>query len=321
MKIRTDFVTNSSSSSFLTVKIQSKPSADLISAYKDCFEDSDGPAFTIKGDTIALSDEVTFDSELHCFDKILDALVAVLAVGYYDSSPCDAREYFEDEHPEGLQLLQQIEERKNELLASIESAVWDTGNCGDGGDSYARFNHSYSDEVIRKCLKLGKNAEIDGNIREKFETYLAEASSNEMTEFRYEKGSLPTIRTIYELNGITLSDETEVVSLSKNLPEYTMVVGTQYEGREDRIKCLKDGDPLELVREPKNPHDKNAISVISKQGQIGYISSALAQDLAPLIDSKAFNCSATLESVTSVTSSESKQYLRVMIQIAYKPAK
>ena len=71
-----------------------------------------------------------------------------MAVGYYDSSPSDTREYFEDEHPEGLQLLQQIEARKNELLASIESAVWDTGSCGEGGDSYTRFNRSYSDDDI-----------------------------------------------------------------------------------------------------------------------------------------------------------------------------
>ncbi len=76
---------------------------------------------------------------------------------------------------------------------------------------------------------------------------------------------------------------------------HTKVVGVTWsntkadEGRRDRQRIIEDallnGRPfLELVREPGNPHDKNAISVWFDHEKIGYLSADLVADLAPLFD-------------------------------------
>ena len=50
-------------------------------------------------------------------------------------------------------------------------------------------------------------------------------------------------------------------------------------------KKVRRGDRLVLLREPENRHDKNAIAVLSQSGKrVGYISAALAEELAPHMD-------------------------------------
>lgn len=66
---------------------------------------------------------------------------------------------------------------------------------------------------------------------------------------------------------------------------YYNLVGTQYEGRNERIENLKIGDELQLVREPDNPYDSNAILVINDKGSIGHLLRCDAEYLAPCIDS------------------------------------
>lgn len=69
----------------------------------------------------------------------------------------------------------------------------------------------------------------------------------------------------------------------------------------------RDGTPIHLVREPDNPHDRNAIGawitcsqlwgLIKARRQIGYIGAHLAEDLAPLIDAGR-PVTATVDAVT-----------------------
>lgn len=62
------------------------------------------------------------------------------------------------------------------------------------------------------------------------------------------------------------------------------VVGIDYansdEAKSNRrfeIALLEPGDPVELRREPKNPHDSNAVAVFSPSGiQIGYLTAERA---------------------------------------------
>ena len=44
------------------------------------------------------------------------------------------------------------------------------------------------------------------------------------------------------------------------------------------------GSSVELVREPDNPHDANAIAVKSGKDTLGYIAAGEASELAPLLD-------------------------------------
>jgi single-stranded-DNA-specific exonuclease len=65
------------------------------------------------------------------------------------------------------------------------------------------------------------------------------------------------------------------------------LVGVSFEGRQDVISGLKIGLDLDLVREPGNEHDLNAIAVRYGNLQLGYIRRGIAAHLAPRIDAGA----------------------------------
>lgn len=66
---------------------------------------------------------------------------------------------------------------------------------------------------------------------------------------------------------------------------YTKAVGVTFEGRQAILATLQRGERLRLAREPHNPHDPNAIALITASGeQIGYLKRELARHLAPLMD-------------------------------------
>ncbi|MCD8199432.1 MAG: DEAD/DEAH box helicase, partial [Coriobacteriaceae bacterium] len=65
----------------------------------------------------------------------------------------------------------------------------------------------------------------------------------------------------------------------------TKVVGVTFENRQDVIETLEAGEELQLVREPENEFDENAIAVRRRDGtQLGYLNRQLAERLAPVMD-------------------------------------
>lgn len=65
---------------------------------------------------------------------------------------------------------------------------------------------------------------------------------------------------------------------------FTKIVGVTFEGRQDIVRSLREGDILALERQPENPYDANAIVVQYGQLQLGFIRREIASQLAPLID-------------------------------------
>ena len=67
------------------------------------------------------------------------------------------------------------------------------------------------------------------------------------------------------------------------------VAGTQYGNRSSDVQqyCI-EGNDVELIREPGNPYDPNAVLVaLSAEVVFGYVPRRQAVDLAPLLDSGA----------------------------------
>ena len=65
----------------------------------------------------------------------------------------------------------------------------------------------------------------------------------------------------------------------------TVVVGTTFQGRQRVVAQLALGEQVQLVREPTNPHDQNAILVVRRTGAaVGYINRHSAAALAPHFD-------------------------------------
>jgi len=48
--------------------------------------------------------------------------------------------------------------------------------------------------------------------------------------------------------------------------------------------AAEPGRPLELRRDPANPHDPNAIAVHAGGAQVGWVPRAIAEEIAPLLD-------------------------------------
>lgn len=65
----------------------------------------------------------------------------------------------------------------------------------------------------------------------------------------------------------------------------TRVVGVTFEGRQEIVAQLHEGDHIWLEREPNNRYDYNAIRVSRSNGeQIGYLNRHLAANLTPYLD-------------------------------------
>ena len=82
-------------------------------------------------------------------------------------------------------------------------------------------------------------------------------------------------------------------------PIETKVVGVTYEGRQSIVALLSVGEEVQLVREPDNPYDRNAIRVVRKTGQcFGFISKFLAAGLASKFDDYGKPVEAVVTSIT-----------------------
>ena len=93
--------------------------------------------------------------------------------------------------------------------------------------------------------------------------------------------------------------EKKLTATAKDTPIMTKVVGVTYEGRQSIIAHLHIGEKVQLVREPNNLYDQNAIKVVRTNGQcIGFINKSLAAHLAPQLDKLENTLEATVTSIT-----------------------
>ncbi len=76
-------------------------------------------------------------------------------------------------------------------------------------------------------------------------------------------------------------------AVSASVPATFHVAGVSHanrdgSSRQNMLTMLGHGDTLWIEREPSNPHDPNALRVMSKYGQIGYVPRQLAASLKGL---------------------------------------
>lgn len=110
--------------------------------------------------------------------------------------------------------------------------------------------------------------------------------------------------------------------ISTNSKEYVLeeigktfeLVGTEFEGRNERIEKVNVGDKVKLIREPLNQYDKNAIDVRNEEGSLGHIPAYISKKLARLIDNNQLAKTAVIESVTPL-SKRSKNCKKALISI------
>jgi len=62
------------------------------------------------------------------------------------------------------------------------------------------------------------------------------------------------------------------------------VKGVMFEGRQERIEKVCIGDEVDLVPEPDNPYDKNAIKLTVRDMDVGYIPKEVNQNIQPYLE-------------------------------------
>jgi len=66
---------------------------------------------------------------------------------------------------------------------------------------------------------------------------------------------------------------------------HTKVAGVTFEGRQALLPHVRPGERLQLLRDPRNPHDPHAVKVAREDGeQLGFLRAGLAARLAPSMD-------------------------------------
>ena len=96
------------------------------------------------------------------------------------------------------------------------------------------------------------------------------------------------------------------------------LVGTQYEGRIERIEHVQKGDAVTLVRERDNPYDANAIDVRSAEGSLGHISGEFTARYAQLLESGKIKSEGQIAEVTPL-SKRSARCKNALVTISVYP--
>lgn len=187
MKIRTDFVTNSSSSSFCCIQISGSKLMEILKEYKELFEEEE---------TVKINDDK--------FEYIEPES------GYFEGPSCqedisssfqeliEEISEFSDDPDEFQELLLMIEDNEEEINKTITYLNWEKCTTGWGADDQSRYNHDYDDDFIRNHLGLEKDAKISEETKERFRQSLAEATSQKTTIWSYD-GANFEIRSEFEL--------------------------------------------------------------------------------------------------------------------------
>lgn len=153
MKVRGDFVTNSSSSSYGALRITCRPLAEMIENYDRTVRERGLGEFirkwgintdSARGEVLWDWDEWSpFSGVPHSLDEVLSVLCEgiITDIDYGGCAPV-------------APLIRAIAEHRDELEDAIEKVEWDNTDQGWGGDDESRYDRSsYSPEMLAEILE------------------------------------------------------------------------------------------------------------------------------------------------------------------------
>lgn len=188
MKVRSDFITNSSSSSFVVLEIESNAIAQILRNIAEELEERFN--ITIDGNRVQLVEDEGYCDLPKKLKDVVPSLAQLLDEDVYWELEEDEDTDIDEDDVIGT-AIKTLKENQKEITDTIQSVEWTEGTCGYGGDDEMRYDpNNYSKKQLRQIYKdiAAQNCvSVEDVDDEMFCDYVGGMSSNFERTFTYNR--------------------------------------------------------------------------------------------------------------------------------------
>jgi hypothetical protein len=192
MKLRIDFVTNSSSSSFMLLHFNNPTMARIFSKYPEMIEhaEEDCLGITVYDDVVEVALPDAYVELPYTLESAITLLLAVLS-NNPELLEEDIEYNAEDDETDRVAMNQDIADNRQKILDDMQACEVSCDDMGWQGDSEARYDESnYSEEYLKEIYeKIAEEnkCSVDEVTDEMFCEYVGDKVSHEVSSFTYSK--------------------------------------------------------------------------------------------------------------------------------------